>query len=161
MPRPDADQGLVASILDRLIDREPKVSTEPHGSRSIHPAQLKEAVKRDLEWLLNSKQVLVKMPDGLHHLNRSLLTYGMPDLSAASLSNQEDQDRLRRSIEVTIGRFEPRLTGVVVSVVEGRAYDRMLRFRIDALLRMDPEPEPVSFDSVLELNTKAFEVQGG
>ena len=160
MTRPDSQQDLRPSVLDRLIDREPKVSTEPPASRSIHPAQLKELVKRDLEWLLNSKRDLVEPPEGLHHLDGSLLAYGLPDLSTSSLTNAEDQDRLRRSIESTIARFEPRLAGVVVSLGEGRANDRSLRFRIDALLRIQPTPEPVTFDSLLKLPTKKFVMQG-
>jgi type VI secretion system protein ImpF len=39
--------------------------------------------------------------------------------------------------------------------------DRTLRFRIDALLRADPSPEPVVFDSTLEPATHTFAVQGG
>jgi predicted component of type VI protein secretion system len=58
MPRPDLEQPLVPSVLDRLVDLEPKISTEPPASRSRSPVQVKEAVKRDLEWLLNSKQTL-------------------------------------------------------------------------------------------------------
>jgi len=36
-----------------------------------------------------------------------------------------------------------------------------LRFRIDALLRADPAPEPVIFDSTLEPVTTQFAVTGG
>ena len=160
MARPDSQQDLLPSVLDRLIDREPKVSTEPQAGRSLHPAQLKELVKRDLEWLLNSKRDLVEPPEGLNHLGGSLLTYGLPDISTSSLANAEDQDRLRRAIEATIARFEPRLAHVVVSLIEGRALDRSIRFRIEALLRIEPTPEPVTFDSVLKLPTKAFVMQG-
>ena len=39
--------------------------------------------------------------------------------------------------------------------------DRTLRFRIDALLRADPSPEPVIFDSTLEPATHQFAVAGG
>ena len=39
--------------------------------------------------------------------------------------------------------------------------DRTLRFRIDALLRADPAPEPVIFDSTLEPATTQFAVTGG
>jgi type VI secretion system protein ImpF len=35
-----------------------------------------------------------------------------------------------------------------------------LRFRIDALLRVDPAPEPVTFDAVLQLNTQQYLVKG-
>ena len=38
--------------------------------------------------------------------------------------------------------------------------DRALRFRIEALLRVEPAPEPVTFDAVLQLNTQKYVVQG-
>jgi type VI secretion system protein ImpF len=160
MPRPDAEQPLVPSVLDRLIDFEPRVSTEPPASRPRTLAQWKESVKRDLEWLLNCKRSPEPVPIGLPHLERSLLTFGMPDLSASSLLNAHDQDSLRRAIETAIRRFEPRLTGVSVSRVQGLERDRSIRFRIDAMLRIDPAPEPVTFDSVLQLTSKAFLVKG-
>jgi type VI secretion system protein ImpF len=39
--------------------------------------------------------------------------------------------------------------------------DRTLRFRIDAVLRADPVPEPVVFDSTMEPSTGMFAVTGG
>jgi type VI secretion system protein ImpF len=151
---------LVPSVLDRLIDFEPRVSTEPLASRPRTLAQLKESVKRDMEWLLNCKRSPEPVPIGLPHLERSLLTFGLPDLSASSLLNAHEQDSLRRAIETAIRRFEPRLTGVSVSQVQGLERDRSIRFRIDAMLRIDPAPEPVTFDSMLQLTSKAFLVKG-
>jgi type VI secretion system protein ImpF len=160
MPRAPIEYSLLPSILDRLIDRDPKVSTEPQSARSPLPSQIKDSVKRDLEWLLNSKQLLAQWPEDFRHLERSLLTYGLPDFSSSTLSNSAHQDRLRRAVEQAIAQFEPRLSRVSVTIVEGRELDRSLRFRIDAMLRVDPAPEPVTFDSVLQLSTRAFVVQG-
>ncbi|MBX6314113.1 MAG: type VI secretion system baseplate subunit TssE [Isosphaeraceae bacterium] len=159
MPRPDPDQGLLPSVLDRLIDHEPRVSTEPPASRYAQLARLKEAVKRDLEWLLNSRQIVVEIPPALRHLHGSLLTFGLPDFTHASLVKTDDREALRRALEQAISRFEPRLTNVAVTLVECREFDRSLRFRIDAALRIEPAAEPITFDSVLKLPTKAFEIQ--
>lgn len=160
MPRAQSDQELKPSVLDRLIDREPGASREPTPERSQHLAMIKTAVKRDLEWLLNSRQAVVERPADLRHLTQSLLTFGMPDFAPSVLSNSHDQDRLRRNVEDAISRFDPRLTGVKVTLVEGREFDRTLRFRIDAMLQVDPAPEPVSFDSVFQLSRRAFVVEG-
>jgi type VI secretion system protein ImpF len=159
MPRPDSDQPLLPSVLDRLIDLEPKVSSEPPAARSRVLAQIKAAVRRDLEWLLNTKLV-ADVPTALPHLRRSVLAFGLPDFTHSSLSNGHDRARLRRAVEATIRHFEPRLSGVAVTLVEGGPFDRALRFRIDALLQVDPAPEPVTFDSLLQLHTKAFVVRG-
>ena len=159
MPRPDSEEPLVLSLLDRLIDLEPKLSTEPAASRSRSLAQVKEAVKRDLEWLLNSKQTIGALT-GLPHLDASAWTYGLPDLSASSLASVGDRERLRLAIEAAIRRFEPRLQGVEVTQLEATASDCSIRFRIDAMLRVHPAPELVTFDSMLQLTTKAFQVRG-
>jgi type VI secretion system protein ImpF len=159
MARPLPDQALLASVLDRLIDHQPEVPVGPSASQPSYPVRIKGSVKRDLEWLLNSRQSVLELPDDLHHLARSLLAYGVPDFTTFCLSNGPDRDRLRLSLTVAIGRFEPRLTGIVVTLAEGRASDRTLRFRIDGVLRVEPAPEPVRFDSVLRLDTGAFVVQ--
>jgi type VI secretion system protein ImpF len=160
MARPEADQRLLPSVLDRLIDERPNTAQEPPEAAARSLAQLKESVKRDLEWLLNSRQVLADLPDELRQLDRSLLTYGLPDFTSSSLSNTNDQDLLRRSVEDAIRRFEPRFSRVTVALEPPRALDRSVRFRIDALLRVEPEPQPISFDSVLQLNTKTFVISG-
>ena len=38
---------------------------------------------------------------------------------------------------------------------------RQLRFTVDALLLMEPSPEQVVFDTVLEVTSGSFEVKGG
>lgn len=158
MARVDPNQPLVPSVLDRLIDQEPKVSSEPPPSRSRQLAQVKAAVKRDLEWLLNTKKTSALITDEAR-LPDSLLTYGLPDFTHCSLANGQDQARLVRAIEAAIRQFEPRLTEVQVRLREGRKETQVLRFHIDAMLDVDPEPEAVGFDSVLQLHTKAFQVQ--
>jgi type VI secretion system protein ImpF len=160
MPRLDIEQPLVPSVLDRLVDLEPKISTEPPASRSRSLVQVKDAVKRDLEWLLNSRQVVADLPDDPGELGRSALTYGLPDLASASLNNPADQARLRRAIGEAIARFEPRLARVEVTLEPAREHERAIHFRIDALLKVEPEPEPVTFDSLLKLDTKSFVVRG-
>jgi type VI secretion system protein ImpF len=52
------------------------------------------------------------------------------------------------------------LQRVRVNLEAPREHDRGLRFRIDAMLRVDPTPEPVTFDAVLQLNTQQYVVQG-
>ena len=66
---------------------------------------------------------------------------------------------MRRCLEDAIATFEPRLRRVRVSIEPPRAHERILRFRVDALLRTDPSPEPVTFDMVLQLHTQEYVVQ--
>ncbi|WP_435020238.1 type VI secretion system baseplate subunit TssE [Tundrisphaera sp. TA3] len=162
MPPTPSDPIPTLSILDRLVDDAPAATSEAVAARADRArilARMKESVQRDLEWLLNTKQSIVDRPPGLAHLDRSLLAYGLPDFSASSLDDGKERDRLLRAVEEAIRRFEPRLAAVRARLEEGRDTERSLRFRIDALLRLDPDPEAVSFDSTLNLGTKAFVVR--
>jgi type VI secretion system protein ImpF len=160
MARADFNLIIVPSVLDRLLDNEPQVSKEPASSRTQNLRALRAAVGRDLEALLNSRQeTLQELPNDFVELSRSLLTYGLPDMTSFSLLNHDDRNRVRRSVEEAIEIFEPRLQRVRVALEAPREHDRGLRFRVDALLRVDPTPEPVSFDAVLQLTTQEYVVQ--
>lgn len=161
MPRIEADQELLASVLDRLIDAEPGTSIDPVERGMTQLAEIKAAVRRDLEWLLNARQPLFDTPLGQGVLRDSVLTFGLPDFSDATLSRLDEQRELRLIIQDRIIRFEPRLTSVAVTLIGGNPLNRRIDFRIDAVLEVEPIREPVSFDSTLELSTKSFAVKGG
>lgn len=158
MAKPTPDQDLVPSILDRLIDLEPRSSRESQTQRITRIRDLKRSVRRDLEWLLNTRQILVDVPRSMSHLRDSVLTYGLPDFTHVNLAAPGDRERLLNTIEQALARFEPRLSHVQVTLQEAREFERSIHFRIDAELLVDPEPEPITFDSALELPTKAFTV---
>ena len=94
-------------------------------------------------------------------IERSLFNYGLPDISSLGVRSTTDQKRLLWMIESTIANFEPRIQGprVTMEPVEGSA--RILRFQIQGLLRIDPAPERVTFDTVLELTSGEYQVKGG
>jgi len=58
--------------------------------------------------------------------------------------------------------FEPRLTNVRLVLVESAdAGKKDVRLRIEAMLRMDPVPEPIQFDTVIELKSGNCHLSGG
>jgi type VI secretion system protein ImpF len=157
----DNDVYLVPSILDRLLDDEPEVKEEPLYRRFYNLRQLKRVVARDLEAMLNTRQeALAEVPEGFAEVSRSLLTYGLPDCTALNLLSTQDCNRIRRVLEQTIAVFEPRLERVRVTLEPPRQYERLLRFRVEAILPVRPAPEPVTFDAVLQLNTQEYMVRG-
>src|SRR5579862_7596456 len=148
------------STLDRLIDDDPETRVEAMPSRSQNVQQLKDGVRRDLEWLLNTRRIAVPPDETLKEVNRSLYMYGLPDFTSYSLGSSKDHAKLIRQLLTTVKTFEPRLTNVRVVPLEGTTpAHRTLRFRIEGLLLMDPAPEHVSFDTVLELTSGEYEVQ--
>jgi len=161
MARAEPNTSIVPSILDRLLDEDPGVTQEPMPGRFQGVRGMERAVARDLEMLLNTRQeILQALPDEFAEVNNSLLTYGLPDLSSFSLDSEDDRGRVRRVTEQAIANCEPRLERVQVILQAPRENERGLRFRIAALLRVDPAPEPVTFDAMLQLNTQQYIVRG-
>ena len=160
MARTDNEIRITPSVLDRLLDYEPGLSHEPAASRAQSLRQLKQAVRRDLEYLLNTRQAAGGVPPGLKELGRSLAAYGLPDFSAVNVNNPAEQGQMRRSLEAAIATFEPRLKAVKVTLEPARGADRTLRFRVDARLQVEPTPEPVTFDTVLQLHSGEYKVKG-
>lgn len=160
MARRDADSTVTLSVLDRLIDREPDNSADGYTTQAASIRQLKAAVRRDLEWLLNTRRT-IDMPEDFEHLPKSLWNYGLPDFSAYSVNSPRDRSRLLRTLERSIALFEPRLMNVKVIPLDMEAgAARMLRFQIQALLKMDPTPEQISFDTVLQLSSGEYQIRG-
>jgi type VI secretion system protein ImpF len=160
MSRLDSEIRILPSVLDRLIDERPEQSREAPATRQTSLRLLKQAVKRDLEWLLNTRAIAEDVPKGLTEVNRSLVLYGLPDLTTASVKSPDDRQRLRDAVAETVRVFEPRLEGVEVSLEGEVESERAVRFRIDARLRVDPVPEPVTFDTMLQLASGEFQVKG-
>ncbi len=159
MPRFDNEIRITLSVLDRLIDYEPEVSYEPPASRASSLRQMKQALKRDLEWLLNTRRCVDEIPAGLKELNHSLAIYGLPDFSTSNIKSPADQTRLRRALENVIKILEPRLKNVTVTLEPSNEMERMLRFQVAAHLMIEPAPEPITFDTVLQINTGEYLIQ--
>jgi type VI secretion system protein ImpF len=160
MPGLGNNADILPSLLDRLLDDEPDVQHESLSAHFQTLRQLKYAVTRDLEALLNTRQeTLEELPDEFAELRHSLLVYGLPDFTALSLIDRRDRNRICRALERTITMFEPRLERVRVTLETTHEHDQVLHFRIDALLCLEPAPEPVTFDAML-LNTQEYVVQG-
>lgn len=159
MARIDNEIRITPSVLDRLIDYEPELAREPLASRAKSLRQLKESIKRDLEQLLNTRQSGDWLPAELKELNNSLAAYGLPDFSSVSIKSPAEQNRLRRALEAAIAIFEPRLEDVNVTLLPIGELQRSLHFRIDARLRIEPAPEPVTFDAMLQLASGQYLVR--
>lgn len=146
------DNSLQPSILDRLIDHDPGVSHEPAHFRFASLAQIKAAVFRDLENLLNARRNIVIPAESQGEVNKSVFVYGLQDYTAQNPKSPTARQHLRLDVEKTIARFEPRLKNVNVRLESPDPNERNLRFRVNALLVADPITEPVAFDTYFDAN---------
>lgn len=155
------DLGMMPSVLDRLIDLEPRISTEPSNNRFSTLEDLKASVRRDLEWLLNTRKMVAEVPPAFEELKKSVVTYGVPDISGVHAEHTVESANLRTALENAIRIFEPRFLDVVCTLEPLNSTDRQLRFKIEAKLDLDPVPEAMVFDTVLQLGSGAFAVREG
>lgn len=155
MPRVDPHQGLMPSILDRLIDQ---ATAGSEGHLGYNLQQMMEAVRKDLEELLNTRQTLEPALQKREVIRNSILGYGLPDITSQPALNPEQRQEIANTLAATVMRHEPRLRDVRVVPLDGDpARHTMLHFRIEARLTVDPSPE-VAFDTVTEESGK-FAVQ--
>ncbi|PCM43922.1 type VI secretion system baseplate subunit TssE [Marinobacter sp. ANT_B65] len=138
----DRNVRLQMNLLDRLA--------ADHSAKAT-VMTIRQSVRRDLEALLNTRRSWLVLPPELRELKQSVLGYGLPDFTVMDLGTEEARQWLCEEVRQTIVRFEPRLTRIEVIAEEGDTpLDRTMRLRIDAILLVDPVPEPVAFRSDLE-----------
>ena len=67
-----------------------------------------------------------------------------------------------KSIEDLLKQHEPRFASVKVVPADDRktAAERTMHFKIDAVLRTEPLPEAVLYDSQLDIPSRLFKIEG-
>jgi type VI secretion system protein ImpF len=150
-------------LLDRLTDEQPNQSQESRDRRVISVRQLRQAVLRDMAWLLNASGHLT--PDEVAEFPeaaKSVITYGMPDLTGLTASGIDPLE-IERMIRDAMRRFEPRvLPGslrVTASVDEDRHGHNTIFFEIRGDLWAQPTPEPLFLRTEVDLETGQCQVE--
>ena len=147
------------SVWDRLHDDNPREQADGDDAY-FDLRRFKQAVARDLDALLNARCVdLDEEIERYPNARQSVMNFGIIDLSSLSLLNPDDRALLRDKIRITIERHEPRLTRVRVTLDAPKDMERMLRFRVDAVLKVHPNKPPVSFDATLQLSSNAYQIR--
>ncbi len=162
MSKRNLERPVQLSVLDRLIDTEPANRREVPLTRAQSVRELKTALRRDLEWLLNTRRCIQQpgAPEGSNlELTESVYNFGVPDFTNLSLDSSRDRQRLTHMIEEALTTFEPRLQGVRV-VQQVTEKHRPLRFVIEGMLQIEPSPELVSFDTFVELGSGECRIKG-
>lgn len=146
-------------LFDRLVDRDPRLRHELRPTRTLDRRGLRESVRRELEQLLNTR-----CPFPAHRLpirERTVIDYGVPDFSVFSPRSFDDRARLADLLRRAIEAFEPRLIDVHVSLEPQPGNDLSLLGLIEARLLTDLVPEPVSFETSVDLKEGKIEVHAG
>ena len=155
MARIASQEGLRPSVIDRLIDPE---SEGTSWRRGYSVEQMIDAVRKDLEDLLNSHRTALDIPEEFVEVRKSIVAFGIPDPASYETTGPNAAQRVCAAIEEAIGSFEPRLSGVQAIPLRGDASQLSMDFEIRATLRLDPAPE-VAFVTLLKLTTGEATIQ--
>ncbi|WP_226665392.1 type VI secretion system baseplate subunit TssE [Microbulbifer aggregans] len=150
------EKRLLAPVLDRLLaSASNQDMTKPHQVLR----QLREGVRRDLEFLFNSRFRCMSAPAEHENLETSNINFGLPDLSTINFSSADSRKKFCRELEKTITNYEPRIRSVKVSTQKNvDVEDPSIRFRVEAVLHVNPSQEVIVFDSALNPVTQLVDV---
>src|ERR1700737_3733933 len=106
MARWEPEQTVTQSVLERLIDREPAMASDPPPTRAQWVRELKASLRGDREWLLNTRRSPEAVGNEFSEVEQSLHNYGLPDITSLSWDSARDRNRLARMIEQALNTFE-------------------------------------------------------
>ncbi|NBC12506.1 MAG: type VI secretion system baseplate subunit TssE [Gammaproteobacteria bacterium] len=156
MPELTHKERLQPSLLDRLTDDEPDRQVESREQRVFSLTRLREAVLRDLAWLLNTTKLEAGTDlDAYPEVRHSVLNYGIPDLSGISLSGA-NLGKLERDLRQAIIDFEPRVLRESLSVRleanESQMSHNAMTFLIEGELWAQPVPLRMYLKTEIDLD---------
>jgi type VI secretion system protein ImpF len=159
-----AQERLQPSLLDRLIDDDPDSKLEADDKRTLTKQALRQAVLRDLGWLLNATGYCPALDEKqFPHTSRSVLNFGLPTMSGQFASSMQ-RSSMEQALRQAILNFEPRIlphTLEVEVVLEGYAMDSHNRvgLMIRGMLWAQPMPLEFLMRSKIDLEEGRFVVE--
>lgn len=164
MPSGAVGDRLQPALLDRLTDDARHLSQDAEDGRVMNKARLRQAVLRDLAWLLNAVQPLPAEQGKLFPAAAdSVLNYGLPAMSGL-LASKIDVTVLERLIRQAILRFEPRILAESLSV-HALEFDsvmdthNIIEFEIRGFMWAQPVPLELLLRTQLDLEAGQVDVR--
>jgi type VI secretion system protein ImpF len=155
MPSSAPLERLQPCLFDRLIDENPENRLESRNQRIISLSRYRDAVLRDLVWLLNaSAHVEAEELDEFPEVEKSVFNFGKHGLSGLVASSL-DPSNLEEEIARAIVQFEPRIIRETLSVRavvgEQNPNPNQLAFEIHGELWAQPFPEKLFLKTALDI----------
>ncbi|HZE91674.1 MAG TPA: type VI secretion system baseplate subunit TssE, partial [Rhizobacter sp.] len=151
------------ALLDRLTDHAPQSRVESEDARLMNKSQIRDAVLRDLGWLLNSVQPLGHQAAAFPLVADSVLNFGLPAMSG-QLASRIDVSVLERAIKQAILRFEPRVMedSLVVKALDLNSVldtHNVIEFEIRGFMWAQPVPLELLLRTQVDLEAGQVEVK--
>ncbi|MBF0225362.1 MAG: type VI secretion system baseplate subunit TssE [Desulfobacterales bacterium] len=145
-----------ASLIDRLIDLEPKSNSEVRPLRALDIDALKASIARDIEWVLNTRTPLYDEEFDKREL--TVIDYGIPDFGTYFTYNYDDRRRIIKRVEKAIYAFEPRLKNLDISVKSDSLDEKAMLLYINADIVIENIREPISFITITRNQTTKVKI---
>ncbi|MBO1517930.1 type VI secretion system baseplate subunit TssE [Psychrobacter halodurans] len=155
----DTKSGFRLNLFEQLFDDQPRYHEQQMVVRRLNINELKASVAKDLEALLNTRCVMSDRLQEYPTASASVLNFGILDFVGLSSANPADCDYICRQIAKTIEQQDLRLRNVRVSLDIGAVDVNQLCFSIEALLKVYPARELVSFDAFFEPSFQRYYVK--
>jgi type VI secretion system protein ImpF len=149
---------LQPSLLDRLTDPAPEQGRESFEQQTLGMQQLRQAVLRDLAWLLNTTSMAASVDLSATPLARaSAINFGVPGLAGA-IGTTGRLSAIEAGITEAIRAFEPRIRPETLRVRlrptdDGRPTPALV-FEIRGELWAQPVPQQLFLETAIELETR-------
>jgi len=145
-------------ITQSLVDRLTQTDQWPE-TRASSISMYRDSMKRDLEWLLNTRKPVIPELESYPATAASVLNYGLPDLHSFDGSQGKEQNALTVALEKCIRTYEPRIKQPRVFLARSDLLSRSLRFHIEGEITYESMEEEIKFDTVLEMISGEYEVK--
>ena len=145
-------------LLDRLTDEEPSRQQESREKRVMSLPRYREAVLRDIGWLLNSSAHLASEDlSRLEGVRNSVLNFGVRNVCGLSVTDMGVDDVKRLLVEA-LRTFEPRILRQGLAVEALPARDKTLpptavQFQIQGELWVQGAHEAMYIKTEVDLET--------
>ncbi len=149
---------LQPSLLDRLIDHAPTRLKDGPEATAFTPAQLRRAVLRDLQSLLNTSNLAtIEDLSATPLVAKSTLNYGIPGF-AGLLEHSSRGNSLDRDLAEAIKIYEPRIRPETLKVrARGTSETSTMPsvvFEIEGELWAQPLPQQLFLETTIEVETR-------
>lgn len=147
---------LQPSLLDRLTDDAPSEKQEVRSNKAIDIGRLREIIKRDLAWLLNTNSIESSIDvKRFPHVAKSVLNFGVREV-AGEYSTSQRAELIRKSILAAIVQHEPRIihgSAFVELRAEEHKGQTQIAFDIHADMWAQPVPLELYLRSKIDVTT--------
>ncbi|MAR73857.1 MAG: type VI secretion system baseplate subunit TssE [Halomonas sp.] len=151
---------VMPTLWSRLLDDEPHRVEDAAGRCWCTLEEYKSTIVADLENLVNTRrELLAEHLQGFPLLQQSMLAYGLPDFLGRGLNSSEDRQYIQRQLAYAIEANDCRFRDVKVQLREQDSRQRLLKFRLEAVLVLVDSHHQVACEAVLQAETQRYKVQ--